>query len=166
MGVAGFRSAAERASADGGPGACSFVPLHATPRKPMRQLLKNTFTLALALVFTAGMAFGQDVNEATVDQDGSGSDADITQDINGADGSSFDANVRQRGGSQTVTINQLASNSSDNGSGIADVIQLGADGGNEALVDQNRTRGAKAFLKQVGADNEATAAQGAEDVLR
>jgi len=63
MGVAGFRSAAGRVSADGGPAACSFVPLHATTRKPMRQLLKNTFTLALALVFTAGMAFGQAQND-------------------------------------------------------------------------------------------------------
>ncbi|MEF8866670.1 MAG: hypothetical protein V5A20_13005 [Salinibacter sp.] len=133
----------------------------------MRQFLKITSLFALALVFTAGMAFGQDVNEATVDQGGSGSDADITQNVNGADNSSFDANVRQRGGSQTVTIKQLDSNPNDpGGSGIADVIQLGADGGNEALVDQNRTRGAEAFLKQVGANNEATAAQGAGDVLR
>jgi hypothetical protein len=83
MGVAGFRTAAERASADGGPAACSFVHLHATSRKPMRQLLKNTFTLALALIFTAGMAFGQtlsgDDNEATINQVGPNNEANTDQ---------------------------------------------------------------------------------------
>jgi hypothetical protein len=43
----------------------------------MRQLLKNTFTLALALVFTAGMAFGQQV----VNNQSGGSSADIQQTI-------------------------------------------------------------------------------------
>jgi hypothetical protein len=45
----------------------------------MRQLLRITATFALALVFTAGMAFGQTNNKATVDQNSSGSQATITQ---------------------------------------------------------------------------------------
>jgi len=91
MGVAGFRSAAGRVSADGGPAACSFVPLHATTRKPMRQLLKNTFTLALALVFTAGMAFGQSNNNAQIDQTGDENSANIDQ------GGNSVADLRQEG---------------------------------------------------------------------
>jgi len=46
------------------------------------------------------------------------------------------------------------------------VQQLGSGGGNNALVDQTRRGGAKAFLKQNGKNNEAVAAQTGEDVLR
>jgi hypothetical protein len=42
----------------------------------MRQLLRITATFALALVFTAGMAFGQD-NTANVDQEGNENAAEI-----------------------------------------------------------------------------------------
>jgi len=133
----------------------------------MRQLLKITTTFALALVFTAGMAFGQDSddrNRATVDQDGNGSEATVTQTLDGDKGFNT-ANVFQRNGAQTATIRQTTPSGDGNSKALADVQQLGS-GGNDALVDQTRRRGAKAFLKQNGQDNDADVAQTGGDVLR
>jgi hypothetical protein len=129
MGVAGFRTAAERTSADGGPAACSFVHLHATPRKPMRQLLKNTFTLALALVFTAGMAFGQS-NETVVEQINDGNDATVNQvgQLNAAD---VNQGVDQE-------VNELANNLF--GSDITGQVGPGTANDNEVTVTQEGTR--------------------------
>jgi hypothetical protein len=137
MGVAGFRTAAERTSADGGPAACSFVHLHATSRKPMRQLLKNTFTLALALVFTAGMAFGQD-NTATTDQSGPSNFSDIVQEDednlvnleqvnNGNAANGNEATVLQRFNNNEAQINQLGEGtlSGNPTFSSADVVQRG-----------------------------------------
>jgi hypothetical protein len=120
MGVAGFRTAAERTSADDGSAACSFVHLHATPRKPMRQLLKNTFTLVLALVFTAGMAFGQN-NSATVNNVGD----DHTNLIN------------QQGADNTTDLEQVDAKPDDGVTNAhsADIFQK--FDGNEAYVDQS-----------------------------
>jgi hypothetical protein len=143
MGVAGFRTAAERTSADDGPAACSFVHLHETTRKPMRQLLKNTFTLALALVFTAGMAFGQS-NEATVNQVGNSHSADIQQD----------------GVGNITDLEQADQNLNDNATNAmsADVFQKFKN--NEAYIDQKgsqdqgaATATASADVDQIGNNN-------------
>jgi len=133
----------------------------------MRQLLKITSIFALALVFSAGMAFGQDSddrNRADVDQGGNGSEATVTQTLGGDKGFNT-ANVFQRDGAQTATIRQTTPSGDGNSEALADVQQLGS-GGNNALVDQTRRGGAEAFLKQYGSDNNADVAQTGEDVLK
>jgi len=68
----------------------------------MRQLLKITSIFALALVFTAGMAFGQN-NEATIDQD----DANNTATVNQVKNNNF-ADVTQSGdNTNTANIQQV-----------------------------------------------------------
>ncbi len=75
MGAAGFRAGHIDV-----PGASRrFVLSSAITPTPMRRLLRITATFALALVFSAGMAFGQSNNEATVDQNASGGEATVTQ---------------------------------------------------------------------------------------
>lgn len=68
-----------------------FVHSNAITLTPMKQLLRTTTTFALALVFTAGMAFGQsneavveqinNNNETTVNQSGQWNAADVNQGV-------------------------------------------------------------------------------------
>ena len=81
----------------------------------MRQLLKITTTFALALVFTAGMAFGQspgDDNEAEVNQDGN-SEAVVNQNATVSDASN-DAFVDQAGNGNVAKITQTDNGGSQN----------------------------------------------------
>ncbi len=94
----------------------------------MRQLLRVTATFALALVFSAGMAFGQSqqfeekdiqkgVNEAQIDQ---------------ADADNSDATIRQESEQKLGRINQSG------GDNLGTVIQLGA---NKSIVELEQTLG-------------------------
>ncbi|WP_118840544.1 curlin repeat-containing protein [Salinibacter ruber] len=111
----------------------------------MRQLLRITATFALALVFTAGMAFGQDANEATVDQTGDKNEATVLQEILGtAPNKTF---LDQENGSEAFVF-QLSR-------GAANVLT--GFGGNDAFqkngeleVNQQTTVGAMIRLNQVG----------------
>ncbi|WP_103027965.1 curlin repeat-containing protein [Salinibacter altiplanensis] len=95
----------------------------------MRQLLKITTTFTLALVFTAGMAFGQVNNEAYVDQSSDDGQATVTQ-----TGASNFTDVEQDVKSKAA-ITQAGDNND-----VLDLNQTnsgGADGfNNTALVDQ------------------------------
>ena len=83
----------------------------------MRKLLRTTLTTTIALLFTVGVAFGQQ-NDAEVTQQGQDNDASLTQEHQGSSGQNF-IDVYQEG----------TSNSIDNFS------QYGS--GNDATVDQN-----------------------------
>ncbi|WP_103029727.1 hypothetical protein [Salinibacter altiplanensis] len=110
----------------------------------MRQLLKTTSLFALALVFTAGMAFGQD-NTSTVDQTGDDHSADVIQ----------------NGGSNTVELEQA---DTDLGDGVTNNMTANVRqkfDGNEAYIDQKGNSGligpgkstADAEVDQVGNNN-------------
>jgi hypothetical protein len=171
MGVAGFRTAAERTSADGGPAACSFVHLHATSRRPMRQLLKITFTLALALVFTAGMAFGQsnntaditqneDNNVADIEQIGDNNESDITQTSAAGLSVGHDADVLQDGDGNNSFVDQSMGTQFTNQTFLTDIDQLG--NGNDAVVEQAGDIGfqSNATIFQDGNNNDAGVSTG------
>ena len=87
----------------------------------MRKLFRIATTFALALVVTAGMAFGQ--NEATVEQEGGGNSASISQEFtpgNSGNMNTVDAfqdgdgnqivNFSQFGDGNTATIDQIGNN--------------------------------------------------------
>jgi len=95
----------------------------------MRQLLRTTATFALALVFSAGMAFGQVNNEADVTQNSSNSQATVTQ--TGADNfTDVEQNVKSK-----AVITQTGDNND-----VLDLNQTNSSGAsgfnNTALVDQ------------------------------
>ena len=108
----------------------------------MRQLLRITATFALALVFSAGMAFGQS-NTSTIDQTGEDHSADVIQ----------------NGGNNTVDLEQADTDLTDgvDNSMEADVRQK--FDGNEAYIDQEGSEGgankgiASAEVDQVGNNN-------------
>ena len=83
----------------------------------MRKLLRTTLTTTIALLFTVGVAFGQQ-NDAEVTQQGQDNDASLTQEHQGSSGQNF-IDVYQEG----------TSNSIDN------FAQYGS--GNDATIDQN-----------------------------
>lgn len=98
-----------------------FVLSNAITPTPMRQLLKITSIFALALVFTAGTAFGQDDNDADVDATGNNNTATIQQtgqggtatieqigDNNTADGFFF--GVEDKGVNNTSNLTQIGNN--------------------------------------------------------
>ncbi len=109
----------------------------------MRQLLRITVTFALALVFSAGMAFGQS-NETTVDQVGD----------------DHDANVTQQGGNNDADVTQLNNANQKFVEGLArDVL-----GGGTILNEFTPSGNGENFLRllQDGADNEADVQQAGE----
>jgi hypothetical protein len=107
----------------------------------MRQLLKTTFTIFVALVFTAGMAFGQD-SRSTIDQDGDGNSA----------------NVEQVGADHGSKISQ---DTKGFGSGNEAVVRQNSGSGNYSALSQ--TVEAEARIDQVGSDNTSLLAQGGEN---
>jgi hypothetical protein len=148
MGAAKFRRSA-------GPSATSETQDHSfqtNDSKPMRQLLKNTFTLALALVFTAGMAFGQSSttnitqltnnNNASVDQNGQGLTATVVQKVgnlntatirqNDDAGKTIESTIRQVGFKNNAVTN--ASRNAPNGPGaVTEQTQRGNH--NDAFIN-------------------------------
>lgn len=82
----------------------------------MRKLLRTTLTITIGLLFTAGVAFGQQ-NDAEVTQQGQDNDATLTQEHQGEKGQNF-IDVYQDG-----TANEIENYS-----------QFGS--GNEAVIDQ------------------------------
>jgi hypothetical protein len=137
MGAAKFRRSA-------GPSATSETQDHSfqtNDSKPMRQLLKNTFTLAVALVFTAGLAFGQS-NESIVNQVGSSIDATVTQ-TGQSNYSELDQSEDWIDG-HSATITQIGENNysniqTQNGGGTANVFMKGD--GNTLEDWSTRSRG-------------------------
>ncbi len=141
----------------------------------MRYFAKITTTFALALVFSAGMAFGQD-QDAEIEQFGTNTDADISQvgDV-GNDASitqgtesnpvgQFEApsaSILQDGGNNTATVTQGNDNSGAVGVPEASIEQIG---------DRNTGTVSQAFgatgstvnigeIYQSGNDNTATLTQ-------
>lgn len=107
----------------------------------MRQFLKITSIFALALVFTAGMAFGQDDNnEATVNQDGNNSEATVTQT---SDGILNSAVVNQNGGSSNhvakITQTSTAAESEDDANEVTLNQFRRAGFSSEAYIEQGNT---------------------------
>jgi hypothetical protein len=144
----------------------------------MRQLLRTTATVFVALVFTAGMAFGQQTtpskaapanNNATVTQNADDSKANINQSITSTKNVGDNiANVKQTGSSQEADIDQVYSQEASSATGefnFADVVQ--SDDNQYARIDQNGGRGNRAFLTQEGSgtENEAVIAQGTGELL-
>jgi hypothetical protein len=130
MGAAGFRAGHIDV-----PGASSrFVLSSAITPTPMRQLLRITATFALALVFSAGVAFGQQ------------NTANITQ--SGPDGGYGDAIVDQDGSDLTATIEQLAARDNEDGN-YAEISQTDNGSSNEAYIDQGGDKNI-AEITQVG----------------
>lgn len=88
----------------------------------MKKLITSTFTLAIALLFSAGMAFGQ--NTATTTQDGHDNSADISQTNSGNK-----ATIYQKGHNNTVQLMNQTYLSNDAASGIneADISQVGSN---------------------------------------
>jgi hypothetical protein len=140
----------------------------------MRQLLKNTFTLAVALVFTAGMAFGQQ-HTADIEQSG-GSTADIeqitqSQTVEGIDGGSqlrpngnaltqefgSDLTVYQFTGASGNRPGNLLQAEQEDGTQSMTVWQSGVD--HEALIDQYGGSGNVAALEQGGSNADADIVQ-------
>jgi hypothetical protein len=107
----------------------------------MRQLLRTTATVFVALVFTAGMAFGQD-NESHISQVGSNIEATVNQD--GSDNYSDLDQSEDFTGGHSATIEQIGENNysniqTQNGGGTANVYMKGD---NNELVDwKTRERG-------------------------
>ena len=111
----------------------------------MRQLLKNTFALALTLVLTAGMAFGQvtnitqisNQNDATVEQSDEDDLANVTQ-----NGISNEATALQGGGSYIEQI-QVGNNNEALGSHSGDTYLTQEQRGNQneayAWAESNAT---------------------------
>jgi hypothetical protein len=111
----------------------------------MRQLLKNTFTLAVALVFTAGMAFGQTSGfnaEVQLNQVGEGNEATVTQTVNDF------ADIDQEGGAEAFIFQGYNFNGDSNGKGPNEV-DLDQVGNAYADIHQNRGKG-DANLSQEG----------------
>ncbi len=110
----------------------------------MRQLLRITATFALALVFSAGMAFGQS-NTSTVDQTGEDHSADVIQ----------------NGGNNTVDLEQADTDLSDGVTNNMEANVRQKFSGNEAYIDQKGKAGligpgkstADADVDQVGNNN-------------
>ncbi|WP_263831162.1 hypothetical protein [Salinibacter sp.] len=110
----------------------------------MRQLLRITATFALALVFSAGMAFGQS-NTSTVDQTGEDHSADVIQ----------------NGGNNTVDLEQADTDLSDGVTNNMEANVRQKFSGNEAYIDQKGEAGligpgkstADADVDQVGNNN-------------
>jgi hypothetical protein len=110
----------------------------------MRQLLKITATFALALVFSAGMAFGQS-NTSTIDQTGEDHSADVIQ----------------NGGNNTVDLEQADTDLSDGVTNNMEANVRQKFSGNEAYIDQKGEAGligpgkstADADVDQVGNNN-------------
>ncbi len=110
----------------------------------MRQLLRITATFALALVFSAGMAFGQS-NTSTVDQTGEDHSADVIQ----------------NGGNNTVDLEQADTDLSDGVTNNMEANVRQKFSGNEAYIDQKGRAGvigpgkstADADVDQVGNNN-------------
>lgn len=135
----------------------------------MRQLLRITATFALALVFTAGMAFAQqnevnieqingDDHKSTVGQTGVGNDADILQDGNPTfrlNGVAYLSEVDQNGDRNTSVITQKGG-----GNVYARTVQTGDD--NTASQSQRifgqdpGVRDGIATTEQIGDNNKAT----------
>jgi hypothetical protein len=107
----------------------------------MRQLLKTTFTVFVALVFTAGMAFGQD-SRSTIDQDGDDNAANIEQ--VGADHGS-----------------KVTQDTRGFGSGNEAVVRQNSGSGNYNELSQ--TVQATARIDQVGSDNTSLLSQGGQN---
>jgi hypothetical protein len=110
----------------------------------MRYFAKITTTFALALVFTAGMAFGQS-NTSTVDQTGDDHSADVVQ----------------NGGNNTVDLEQADTDLSDGVTNNMEADVRQKFDGNEAYIDQKGSEGligpgkstADAEVDQVGNNN-------------
>ena len=139
MGAAGFH--AGHIAVSGAPSR-DFVLLNTIILTPMRQLLRITATFALVLVFSAGMAFGQE-NDAEVQQIGGENDSEVEQ-----TGSNADATILQgltgnedrgylRFGDDAESVNSFARVDQD-GNSDAFVIQEGPEGfgDNSATVSQ------------------------------
>jgi len=107
----------------------------------MRYLLKITTTFALALVFTAGMAFGQ-TNETTIDQD----DANNTATVNQVKKDNLAAVTQSGNATNTANIQQVLRNGNtaelnqENGAS-AEIWTAGATvkGYDDAVADQINT---------------------------
>jgi hypothetical protein len=98
----------------------------------MRQLLRTTATVFVALVFTAGMAFGQD-NESVVEQQGSQNATSVTQ-----QGTDTFADVSQDGTGNSGTILQNGKiDASERDVAQTDLNQSGTR--NSARIEQIRT---------------------------
>ncbi|MCS3698422.1 Curlin associated protein [Salinibacter ruber] len=135
----------------------------------MRQLLRTTATFALALVFSAGMAFGQTNNEADLSQTSSESRATITQ-----SGDNFTELKQQSTSKATVTqtgagneVDQFVQKSGVNknrGGGnfinLANIDQIGDENTVASRYDALETQsgnfggGAKLILDQFGDKND------------
>jgi len=110
----------------------------------MRYFAKITTTFALALVFSAGMAFGQS-NTSTVDQTGDDHSADVVQ----------------NGGNNTVDLEQADTDLSDGVTNNMEADVRQKFDGNEAYIDQKGSEGligpgkstADAEVDQVGNNN-------------
>ncbi len=114
--------------------------------------MKRILTLAIALVFTTGMAFAQ-ANQATVTQTGNGSDAAITQ-----TGQAQTSTVEQIGGNDNAaTVIQNAEASSYGpGAQTSSILQNGSE--NQANVNMQQTGGGgkglnTAVIEQIGDRN-------------
>jgi hypothetical protein len=89
----------------------------------MRQLLKNTFTLAVALVFTAGMAFGQaqDGEDVTIQQvNGNKNFAEVRHNSFAPGAESF---IRQKGSKNKATA--FIETTSGDEANVTDQDQIG-----------------------------------------
>ncbi len=86
----------------------------------MKKLITSAFTLTIALLFSAGMAFGQ--NNATTQQSGNNNSAKIAQHNSGNE-----ATIVQDGNNNTVQkMDQTyLANSDANGVNVADIKQVG-----------------------------------------
>jgi hypothetical protein len=142
----------------------------------MRQFLRTTATIFVALVFTAGMAFGQSTttNKATVTQSGDNHEASLEQEKVG-DGAVNEAVVNQSGNGNTVdNFEQIGSgnylNVDQDGSGnivrqpaqqgqsdkpsYDGIINIKQDGTDNVVWDLDQVgRGNEADIDQVGKNN-------------
>lgn len=108
----------------------------------MRQLLKITTTFALALVLTAGMAFGQAEQSTTVDQSGDRNDATVEQ---MTQTNESDVYINQSGSRNVGNITQQYGQFHD-----ADLNQSGSRNYAELVQDNTNTT---ADLDQEGSRN-------------
>jgi hypothetical protein len=130
----------------------------------MRQLLKNTFALALTLVFTSGMAFGQvtnitqisNQNDATVEQSDGDDVADVLQ--NGIDN---EATALQGGGSYIEQI-QVGNNNEALGSHSGDTYLTQEQRGNRNEAYAWAESDATVTQEQFGSENFARVGQSGE----
>jgi hypothetical protein len=121
----------------------------------MRQLLRTTATVFVALVFTAGMAFGQD-SDATVTQNANDSEATIEQ-TNNSD-RSLTGSINQSGDNHEATITQTIKG--DGPSASASVEQSGSEAFAEVIQNlDNSGKDVTATVTQDGL-NDAFVTQG------